>query len=296
MYLYAYSGTKLASITEPGQSNSYLFNNFDAQGRVVLQQLGTAAQIISLNYSQFPKVIVADRVGNTIEEVVDPTSHQVMSRTIVGSGPNPPRYTTTYTYNTDFLMTQRTWPSGAIESWTYDTTAAPLRRANVLEYRHRQSSLDTVGRWATFTYNLAFNAIATITAPRVNADASIQSNPAYKLRMTYDTAGNMTRTDFPRVIDAGGISHDAYVAWQFDSRGRPTLSTDARGIQTQFTYTGAAPLPTTEVKDPTGIAATISRHRTRKGTSRTSLRPAAAARCGRRLVRSRRARTAARST
>ena len=222
---------RMLTVKDP-RGITYLTNDYDANGRVILQ-----TQADSTTY-QFAYTLKAGRVVQT--DVTDPRGF-VRRLTFNGSGytltdtrahGTPDAQTTAYERQAGTSL-PLTVTDGLNRKtrYTYDTNG------NVLTITQLADTADNVT--TTLTYEPTFSQITSITNPLGHATT-----------FTYDTRGNPVG-----ITDANGnrttVTHDAL--------GRPIATTDGAGNQTRFVYLGGDlyhvinPVGDTTTRDVDGI-------------------------------------------
>lgn len=243
---------RLVSIQEPGATEPYLVNSWDANGRVVQQRLGATDQVFTVDYTNSPIVEVTDRMGDVVRYLVDLDSHKVLERHMWDDATSS-WLTTTYTYNAAYEKVKEVRPSGRTIEWVWDEeNADPRAHSSLLARIERpyDGASDQESLVWSWTYGDASNrfAMETATTPRVNAHPVWSSDPLRRFRYEYDAYGNLTTVDFP-VVDVASGTEQISVSWTYDRQGRRTTQTDAMGVVTRYEYEGLEPYPSVQIRE-----------------------------------------------
>jgi RHS repeat-associated protein len=109
---------------------------------------------------------------------------------------DPPSYTTTYRFDTNYRMTQQTLPDGNSVTYTYDTSnPSRFQQGNLLSTTETPDAArggDQTAITTTYTYEPIYNQIHTMTEPRGNdptyvpQNGGAQSSARYTTTYTYD--------------------------------------------------------------------------------------------------------------
>ncbi|GJM23449.1 MAG: hypothetical protein DHS20C15_33640 [Planctomycetota bacterium] len=246
---------RLTSIQEPGASEPYLVNTWDASGRVVQQRLGESNQVFTVDYSNSPLVEVADRMGDVVRYLVDLDSHKVLERQMWDDATSD-WLVTTYAYNAAYEKVKEVRPSGRTIEWVWDeANADPRGHASLLARIERpyDGASDAESLVWSWTYGDASNgfAMATATTPRVNAHPVWSADPLRKFRYEYDAQGNLTKVDFP-VVDGPSGPEQISVSWTYDRFGRRLTQVDGLDVVTRYEYEGLEPYPSVQVRELAG--------------------------------------------
>jgi RHS repeat-associated protein len=157
----------LDSITDPiGQT--FLVNTYDNSDRVIKQQYGTSAQFYQFSYLP-GKTVEIDRNGNIIVYKLTAAGNcaskiEYTNREI---RPGEGDYLTSYTYNSNFELTDITFPRGNSEEYIFDiSNPNPLARGNLLEIRQKSHLPGETDIVVSLDYESRFNQVKTSTDPR----------------------------------------------------------------------------------------------------------------------------------
>jgi RHS repeat-associated protein len=157
----------LQSITNPC-GETFLVNIYDNSDRVIEQQYGTPTQYYHFSY-QPGKTVETDRNGDITEYDLTPAGNcaseiEYTNREI---RPGEGDYLTIYTYNSNFELTNITFPGGNSEEYIFDiSNPDPLARGNLLEIRQKSHIPGETDIVTSLTYESHFNQVKTSTDPR----------------------------------------------------------------------------------------------------------------------------------
>ena len=239
-YAYDASG-RLTSITNPADSNPFLKNFFDSNGKLTKQQLGASGQDLTFTYNTTTrKTTVVDREGNNTIYRYD-TSDRVtaveLHGTTIGSDPleggsggstSGVSYLFAYE-NANHLITKVTYPKGNRFEYAFNS------KGSVTTSTHKKDAMDT-GLVSSFTHTSDFNQLSTSTDPEGRV-----------FDFDHDSSGNLTKSTYPGVTNPSGIAttdkngnsiNDGTISTTFTrtSSGLPKTMIDPRGTTTSYSF------------------------------------------------------------
>ena len=270
---YTYdSNHNLLTITRPNETASsgppVLQNTYDGQGRVISQVYGgtnasgsPAGGTYSYTYtplspgvsSDDPNLPImttqqTDRNGNVTQYDYNRLGYPLAIREFTrGLRPTDPSvYVTTMTYNADGRLTQKTRAAGNTIQYTYDDgNPDRFQRGNLLQQTETPDTTrggDQGFITTTYTYEPAFNHIATMTEPRGNDPSFVpqnggsQSAARYTTAYKYDVFGNLLEIDQPTVTLPNSTTQSIITNYTYNSFGQMTSEVDPEGNVTQYQY------------------------------------------------------------
>ncbi|MEQ8765564.1 MAG: DUF6531 domain-containing protein, partial [Planctomycetota bacterium] len=226
---YEYTGThQLEKITDPVQvaatGDAYIYNIYDstaATGAVTKQYYGAeagqgASGSASYNAMAYTsgRLDATNRLNDEVDYILD-GSDRIASKILGG-------FTTSYTYDSQGMVSTVTMPRGNLMSYTYDATTN-TKKGNLLHAVHFDQVAGT-GLSTSYTYT-TLNLIDTITDP---VDRYTDHD--------YDAQGNRVTTSYYDASTSGTLVGQEVFAYDTTNEGVLTKYTDANGNDTQYNY------------------------------------------------------------
>lgn len=196
--------TNISSITDPN-GKKYLELSYDSEDKLTSQKLGGIP--ITINAGQ--TATTTDGNGNSRTYTHNESGNPV---SITEGG-----FTTTYTYNTDGLITSITYPLGNKVEFSYDSSN-PQRRSqsNLLSIKRIPDSRGGETLQTSFTYEPFTNQIVSIAYPKGN-----------NVEFNLDERGNVVLARYPE-----GINYQ----YQYNKFGQLIKEIEPNGSVTEYEY------------------------------------------------------------
>ncbi|MBD2413823.1 hypothetical protein FACHB389_24300 [Nostoc calcicola FACHB-389] len=206
----------LRSITFPNSTHNYF--DYDAQGRLIKQNLDGNAEAVTYSYDAAGGITVTDTTGGSTKLFINDSG-------LIGQSQDALGRVTQYRYDENGNVVRIIAPGNTLSAFTYDTQG------------NLTSTVDALGQKLEFTYDTNFNKLQTLEDQRGNlttlqyngsgnvnkiayADGSIET-------YSYDTQGNLT---------VGVNRRSQNIAYTYDSRGLLLSKSYADGTTATFTY------------------------------------------------------------
>jgi RHS repeat-associated protein len=213
---YGYSGHNLTTITDPN-GQTWLSNTY-TDNKVSSQVYGTGTSNLVFhpddNYTT-----TTTRTEHVIDSVYN-SAGLVTQETVYTEGlraGDPASYVTQYQYDPNSELIRTTFPAGNYITYAYD----PNGNVTCIAKEPNNDDPNIVTR---FTYEPAYNQVASITDPRGN-----------ETTFDYNSNGNLETITYPEVETPSG-SETPIVRFTYNSYGQVETITDPNGLVTLFEY------------------------------------------------------------
>ena len=213
---YGYSGHNLTTITDPN-GQTWLSNTY-TDNKVSNQVYGTGTSNLVFhpddNYTT-----TTTRTEHVIDSIYN-SAGLVTQETVYTEGlraGDPASYVTQYQYDSNSELIRTTFPAGNYITYAYD----PNGNVTCIAKEPNNDDPNIVTR---FTYEPAYNQVASITDPRGN-----------ETTFDYDSNGNLETITYPEVETPSG-SETPIVRFIYNSYGQVETITDPNGLVTRFEY------------------------------------------------------------
>jgi YD repeat-containing protein len=180
---YAYDAShRLDTITDP--KSQLILDATYTSGKVTTLRYGDTGDDYTFTYTSSTSTTVTDRLGNekvvTLSAAGQPTAVLEKTNRNVRAGEGD--YTTSYTFNSDGMLTRVDFPKGNKAKYAYATGGA-RSRTNLTQENLEEASTSTTTHRSIWTYASTNNLVATYEEPRGYESASPS---AYRTTYYYD--------------------------------------------------------------------------------------------------------------
>ncbi|MEK6851333.1 MAG: DUF6531 domain-containing protein, partial [Candidatus Thermoplasmatota archaeon] len=246
----AWLNHNLLAIKDP-KLQTFLVNTYGAAtDRVDTQRYGTAAQNYAFTYNSGMTREV-DRAGNQTDYNYNASGNatSIVEYTNRGVRPGEGDYTTSFTYNANFEVTQVTYPRLNLVLYTYDIgNTNPLARGNVLEIRQQDGPVGgEPDIFSTMTYESTFQQVKTSTEPRLFTTTyffDYEEATQGDLNgdgVTNQANGNLVKIRHPDVTSGQPAAQVIEEKFWYNGFGQVTRSIDGEGFPDTYDYFAAGP-------------------------------------------------------
>ena len=245
IFSYDPTGQELLQVSGPGGTTTYQYSTatngptayellsissssgtqvsyqYDAQGRVIEQNLGAGAGAVTYSYN-VGAVLATDAAGDTTSTLYDASGQIAQIDNALGYGSQ-------FTYDANGNLLSNVQPNGATYTYSYDT------------HGNQTGEVDPLGNHVTMTYDPSDSKLTSLT------DAN-----GHTTSYQYNTQGDLQSNTKP------GSSE---VQFHYDPLGDATQLIDARGQATNLNYNSEGLLTSEQFSDGTHVVFGYDAHR-----------------------------------